>query len=92
MTTTPGLRRLADVAGTDFPARDRTASELEDRRRLLAELPCDPDVAVVLMGSWGRSELSAESDDDFVLLVNGRLRHGSEPTMEAVGGVLGGGP
>jgi len=43
------------------------------------------------MGSWGRSELSAESDDDFVLLVNGRLRHGSEPTMEAVGGVLGGG-
>ena len=26
-----------------------------------------------------------------MLLVNGRLRHGSEPTMEAVGGVLGGG-
>jgi len=94
MTSSGGLRSLARAGGVDFPAlfgaRERTALELVDRRQRLAELECDRDVSVVLMGSWGRSELTSESDDDFVVLLDGPLRDGFRPTMQAVGEILGG--
>jgi hypothetical protein len=93
MSTQGGLRQLAEVANADFPelfaARERTASELEDRRQKLSSLACDQDVAVGLMGSWGRSELTSESDDDFMLLIDGPLRNEFEPSMEQVRAVLG---
>jgi len=94
MTSGGGLRKLAEVGSVDFPAlfaaRDRTARELVDRRQRLAALRCDRDVSVVLMGSWGRAELTSESDDDFVVLFNGPLRKDFLPTMQAVGEILGG--
>lgn len=43
---------------------------------------------MVLMGSWGRSEVTAGSDDDFMLLVKGGEREQVNPTVDAVGGVL----
>ena len=43
---------------------------------------------MVLMGSWGRAEVTAESDDDFMVLVQGAERSGIEPSGEAVRGVL----
>jgi hypothetical protein len=88
-----GLRKLADLATAEFPAlfgaRERTEAQLEDRTRKLADLGCDRDIAVVLMGSWGRGELTSESDDDFMVLVNGAPQVDLESTMDAVSEVLG---
>jgi hypothetical protein len=47
------------------------------------------DVAVVLLGSWGRRELTAHSDDDWLLLVEGGGE--AEAELAAVREVLGGG-
>ncbi|HWH96012.1 MAG TPA: hypothetical protein VNT03_19270 [Baekduia sp.] len=48
------------------------------------------DVALVLFGSWGRRELTALSDDDWLLLVEGEGE--AEAELAAVRAVLGGGP
>lgn len=88
------LERLAAEAGRDFPnllaARERTAAGLVDRRQQLAELGHDSDAAVVLMGSWGRAEVTSGSDDDFMVLVDGAERDAVEPSVEAVEAVLSG--
>lgn len=69
------LERLQEQAGRAFPAlaaaRERTARRLAQRAELLDGLPIDGRAAVVLMGSWGRHELTAGSDDDYVVLVRG---------------------
>lgn len=59
-----------------------------ERRSSLAELKHDPDTCVVLMGSWGREEVTAESDDDFMILVDGSERDHVEPSVEAARGVF----
>jgi hypothetical protein len=48
------------------------------------------DAAVVLLGSWGRRELTAGSDDDWLLLVDGPPREGLGVAVDAVREVLGG--
>jgi hypothetical protein len=62
------LAQLAAAGGAEFPnlkrARDYTAVELQRRKEALA----DVDAAVVLFGSWGREELTAQSDDDWAVL------------------------
>jgi hypothetical protein len=62
------LAQLAAAGGAEFPnltrARDYTAVELERRKEALA----DVGAAVVLFGSWGREELTAQSDDDWAVL------------------------
>jgi hypothetical protein len=62
------LDRLADAGGASFPnlvaARAYTATELQKRSRELA----DVSNAVVMFGSWGREELTAQSDDDWAVL------------------------
>jgi hypothetical protein len=72
------LDRLAAESGRSFPtllkARERTRAGLADRRERLAKLDHDGDVSVVLMGSWGRAEVTSGSDDDFMLLVHGHER------------------
>ena len=72
------LEQLAGASGRDFPhllqARDVTHIGLEKRREALARLPHDDNAAVVLMGSWARAEVTAESDDDFMVLVRGTDR------------------
>ena len=69
------LAELAAAAGTEFPhlaaARARTEEALLERRAALGG-GADADTAVVLMGSWGRRELTSGSDDDFVVLGAGR--------------------
>jgi hypothetical protein len=75
------LRRLAELADRDFPnlfaARERSVSGLRKRREDLGKLPRDAGTSIVLMGSWGRAEVTAGSDDDFMVLV-----YGEEPPKE----------
>ncbi|HEU0318845.1 MAG TPA: hypothetical protein VFR49_16040, partial [Solirubrobacteraceae bacterium] len=69
------LAELAAATRTSFPhldaAREHTATELARAGEALAAGERDPDVAVVLTGSWGRAELTRESDHDVLLLVRG---------------------
>lgn len=86
------LKGLAEAAGRDFPnlfaARERTRQGLIERRNLLEALPHSPQVSIVLMGSWGRAEVTAGSDDDFMVLVHGTEGSEVEPTADVVRGVL----
>ncbi len=90
------LEVLAQKAGREFPhlfaARKRTASGLADRSQRLQGLSHSPDASVVLMGSWGRAEVTAGSDDDFMLLVHGVERDAVEPSVVVVVGVLNSSP
>lgn len=86
------LENLAAASGRDFPnllkARSRTTAGLEDRRSKLAALPHDPDTSIVLMGSWGRAEVTGGSDDDFMVLVNGPEKAEVRPSIDDVKSVL----
>ena len=42
------------------------------------------------MGSWGRSEVTSESDHDFMVLFEGSSREDARPTIDAVAELLGG--
>jgi predicted nucleotidyltransferase len=90
--TTP-LEELAARSGDGFPhllaARERTARELAAARERMADVALDPDVAVVLFGSWGRAELTPGSDDDWLVLVAGEHRDAVRPDPGQVGAVLG---
>jgi len=87
------LEQLAAHSLDGFPhliaARERTARELDAARERLAALPRDPDAAVVLFGSWGRRELTAGSDDDWLVLVAGERRDAVAPEPAAVDAALG---
>jgi hypothetical protein len=86
------LELLAEKSGRVFPhltdARERTIEGLRDRSNRLQELQHSHDVAVVLMGSWGRAEVTAGSDDDFMVLVHGGDGESVEPSVEAVAEIL----
>lgn len=86
------MGQLAAVSGREFPnllkAREATRAGLEERRVALAGLPHDDDVAVVLMGSWGRAEVTSGSDDDFMVLVRGTDREDAHPSIDEVTTVL----
>lgn len=90
------LERLAAVAKRDFPnlrrARERTTEGLAERRARLGSLAHNPDAAVVLMGSWGRAEVTSGSDDDFMVLVDGDGRAEVEPSVADVDEALGRSP
>lgn len=89
--TTP-LQQLADASGVDFPnlrkARELTEDGLASRRETLGNLGSDDDVAIVLMGSWGRSEVTSGSDDDFMLLIRGDARTEVRPARSALEAIL----
>lgn len=86
------IKVLAEVTGRDFPnlieARRRTAEGLDNKRPRLAALRHSPRASVVLMGSWGRQELTAESDDDFMVLIGGTRRRLIKPSIRSVKKVL----
>lgn len=86
------LELLSEASGRGFPnlfgARNRTAEGLAERRRALEGFERDDDVAVVLMGSWGRAEVTSESDDDFMVLVRGIERENVRPAISDVEHVL----
>ncbi len=65
-------------------ARRRTAERIVVRAELANALEADGDVSIVLMGSWGRAELTSGSDDDFMVLVHGNEREVVQPSLEAV--------
>jgi hypothetical protein len=67
-----------------FEARARTARRIDQRAALLADLAIDEQAAVVLMGSWGRHELTGGSDDDYVVLVRGVPGAAPRPSPEQV--------
>jgi len=86
-----GLEAAARVRfGNISAARDRTERGLVERRDRLATLDEDGDATVVLMGSWGRSEVTRESDHDFMVLFEGSSREDARPTIDAVAELLGG--
>lgn len=72
------LERLAAHSASGFPhllaARARTAAALEELRARIADVPRDADASIVMLGSWGRRELTGPSDNDWLLLVDGALR------------------
>ena len=74
------LERLQLESGREFPAlaaaRERTARRLAERAALLDGGDVHARAAVVLMGSWGRHELTTGSDDDYLVLVRGLAPHG----------------
>lgn len=86
------LEQLAAASGREFPnllaARTSTCTGLEERREQLSEQRHDHDASVVLMGSWGRSEVTSGSDDDFMVLVNGPEREEVNPSVGQVNRVL----
>ncbi|MGD9736421.1 MAG: hypothetical protein AB7V58_12585 [Solirubrobacterales bacterium] len=88
------LEELARRANRDFPrlfaARKRTRDGLAERSERLVGLRHDQDASVVLMGSWGRGEVTKSSDDDFMLLVHGAERDASdvEPSIDDIAKVL----
>jgi len=86
------LERLTAASGREFPhllkARDLTRSRLSERRASLAALAHDQDASIVLMGSWGRSEVTRGSDDDFMILISGNDREVVHPSVEDVKRIL----
>lgn len=86
------LEQLAQVSGRDFShlleARELTSKGIGERRTRLADLSHDGDVSIVLMGSWGRSEVTSGSDDDFMLLIRGDMRNDVRPSEAEVKTVL----
>ncbi|MEO8969267.1 MAG: hypothetical protein ABI355_16685 [Solirubrobacteraceae bacterium] len=52
----------------------------------------DDDATIVLTGSWGRHEITRESDDDFMVLFSGAPRDGALPSVEGAAIALGARP
>jgi hypothetical protein len=92
-----GVARLEAASGVSFQhiatARAETERRLVERRSRTASVQVDEDAAVVLMGSWGRREVtSASDDDDFMVLLVTAPRDNALPSIEDVADALGGRP
>jgi hypothetical protein len=89
-----GVARLEAATGVAFDrltaVRSETERRLTERRERFATVEVDVGATVVLMGSWGRRELTSESDDDFMVLFEGGPRRDASPTIDVVADVLGG--
>ncbi len=96
MRLSRGVARVEDSVGTRFShiaaARTETDRRLLDRRERFASLDVDDDAAVVLTGSWGRHEITSESDDDFNVLFEGASRTDAQPSVENPADILGARP
>jgi hypothetical protein len=92
LTSGGGLAAVAARSGEPFPhliaARERSLRARDDAERALGGLERQDDVSVVVMGSWGRLELTSGSDHDFVVMVGGSPRIAVSPTPAQVGAVL----
>jgi len=71
-------------------ARAETNRRLRGRRARFESVAVDRDATVVLTGSWGRHEVTSESDDDFMVVFEGSIRDGARPSVEQVARILGG--
>jgi hypothetical protein len=92
MTHRAPLERFVEETGHELPtlgrARAITTRRLGERRELFASRPRDADVAIVLLGSWGRREVTSGSDDDYMVLVHGPRRDDVRPSVDEVSGWL----
>jgi hypothetical protein len=89
MSIETAFDELRAQLGVELPAlvnaRATTLRRIGVRQALLRDLDgVDPDTAIVLMGSWGRREVTSGSDDDFVVLVHGEPREAVHPTVPEV--------
>lgn len=93
MEAARGIARLEAATGTRFAriaaARSLTERRLGERRERFGPVDVDAGATVVLMGSWGRREVTSESDDDFMVLFEGPLRENAQPAIDRVADVLG---
>lgn len=85
---------LAARAGVELPAiarsRSLTAARLAERRD---RLPDAAGCSVVFVGSWGRGELTRDSDDDWMVLATDEVGEEALASyVAAVGGALDGKP
>jgi hypothetical protein len=96
VTADRGVSGLEAATGLHFShitaARRETDRRVHKRRRTFAVVEADGDATVVLTGSWGRHEITSESDDDFMVVLEGSLREGARPSVDEVARVLGGPP
>ena len=87
-----GVRGLVERSGHHFEhiaaCRADTEKELAERRQRFASHSFDDDSAVVLTGSWGRLEITSESDDDYMVLFSGPIREGARPTIDEAAAIL----
>lgn len=92
MSNDAPLERLARATGRKVPtllaARERSRERTALRHNLLADLAGDDDASVVMLGSWGRCEVTSGSDDDLVLLVHGPARDNVRPDLATVAALL----
>lgn len=92
MDANRGVARLETATGTRFAriasARHETERRLKERREALTALDIDAGGTIVLMGSWGRREVTSESDDDFMVLFEGAEREHARPAVSDVANVL----
>src|SRR3954469_18021342 len=79
-----------EAFGSIVRARERTAAGLAERRKRLEGVVLDPDAAVVLLGSWGRHEVTSASDDDAIVLFCGERRDDARPEPGVVANLFGG--
>jgi hypothetical protein len=89
------LAALARRAGRAFPnlvaARARTEEALHDVRARVAEMVPGELGSIVLLGSWGRRELTPGSDDDWLLLcADAAGKEDAKRAVERLRTVLGG--
>jgi hypothetical protein len=89
-----GVSGLEAATRQCFPqitaARAETHRRLRERRERFESVEGDRDAAVVLAGSWGRHEITSESDDDFMVVFEGSTRENARPSVEQVARILGG--
>jgi hypothetical protein len=89
-----GVSGLEATTGLRFEhitaARAETDRRLRERRDRFQAIKADRNTTVVLTGSWGRHEVTSESDDDFIVVFEGNLAEDARPSVEEVAGVLGG--
>jgi hypothetical protein len=73
-------------------AQAETNRRLCERRERFESVEVDEDATVVLTGSWGRHEITSESDDDFMVVFEGSVRDDARLSVEQVARILGGRP
>ncbi len=86
------LDDLAERSDAGFPnlitAREQTARGLAELSERLAGVAVDADATVALFGSWGRGEVTDQSDYDWAVIVAGAPREAVAPAPAAVEAAL----
>ena len=81
MSTDRGVSGLEATTRQPFPhimaARAETNRRLRECRERFESVEVDEDATVVLTGSWGRHEITSESDDDFMVVFEGSPKDAS---------------